>query len=163
MSRATSRKRFLLLFLVLGWPAASPASDEEATRRSLKGIPAFRVVVEQFGSNVQTRSALKVETLQADVERQLARAAIPVSKSAEAVLYANVTVVCGVDCAFNVTVEVQQRVRLERHSRDDSFLAPTWSTRGAGLIARRSSLIRQSLHDQVDQFIAAYRAANRSK
>ena len=160
MSRATSRKRFLLLFLVLGWPAASPASDEEATRRSLKGITAFRVVVEQFGSNVQTRSALKVETLQADVERQLARAAIPVSTSAEAVLYANVTVVCGVDCAFNVTVEVQQRVRLERRSREDSFLAPTWSTRGAGLIARRSSLIRQSLHDQVDQFVAAYRAAN---
>ena len=164
MSYATpSEKRYLIAVLAFGWPAVSTASDGEATRRSLKGIPAFRVVVEQVGSNVQKRSALKVENLQADVEQQLARADIPVSKSADAVLYANVTVVCGEDCAFNVTVEVQQRVRLERRTKVGPLLAPTWSTRGTGLVARRSSVIRESLREQVDQFVAAYRAANPSK
>ena len=156
-------KRCLIAVLAFGWPAVSTASDEEATRRSLKGIPAFRVVVEQVGSNVQKRSALKVENLQADVERQLERAGIPVSKSADAVLYANVAVVCGEDCAFNVQVEVQQRVRLERRSKVGPLLAPTWSTRGTGLVARRSSVIRESLREQVDQFVAAYRATNSSK
>jgi len=164
MSCATpAAKRCLLAILAVGWAAASPASDEEATRRSLKGIPAFRVVVEQFGSNVQKRNALKVENLQADVESQLGQAGIPVSKSAEAVLYANVAVVCGDDCAFNVTVEVQQRVRLERRSSAGPLLAPTWSTRGTGLVARRSSVIRRSLREQVDQFVTAYRAANPPK
>ena len=129
----------------------------------MKGIPEFRVVVEQVGSNVQKTNALSTETLQADVERQLARAGIPVSKSADAVLYTNVAVVCGTDCAFTVTVEVQQRVRLQRRSPAAPFLAATWSTSGTGLVARRTSVIRQSLREQVDQFIKAYRRANPSK
>jgi NADH/NAD ratio-sensing transcriptional regulator Rex len=163
MSYATPLKRCLLAILAVGWPGSALASDEEAARRSLTGIPMFRVVVEQVGSNVQKRTALKVETLQADVERRLADAGIPVSESADAILYANVAVVCGVDCAFTVTVEVQQRVRLERKSPARSFLAPTWSTSGTGLVARRSNVIRQSLRDQVDQFVGAYRAANPTK
>jgi hypothetical protein len=149
-----------LLAVVSAVPAS--ASDEESARASLKGIPAFRVVVEQFGSKVEKRDALKSDDLQAEVERQLVRAGVPVSKSAAAVLYANVAVVCGEDCAYTVTLEVQQRVRLERE-RSTSLLAPTWSTRGTGLVARRSRRIRQNLRDQVDQFVAAYRAVNPSK
>ena len=158
----TRHLRLLLIpaaFLAAASAVASPANEEEEARASLKGIPAFRVVVEQFGSNVEKRDALTTEELQAEVERQLVRAGIPVSKSAVAVLYANVAVVCGDDCAFTVTVEVQQRVRLERQ-RSTSLLAPTWSTRGTGLVARRSRRIRQNLRDQVDQFVTAYRAAN---
>ena len=59
-------------------------------------------------------------------------------------------------------MQVQQRVRLERE-RSVSLLAPTWSTRGTGLVARRSRRIRQNLRDQVDQFVAAYRAVNASQ
>lgn len=110
-----------LLAVVSAVPAS--ASDEESARASLKGIPAFRVVVEQFGSKVEKRDALKSDDLQAEVERQLVRAGVPVSKSAAAVLYANVAVVCGEDCAYTVTLEVQQRVRLERE-RSTSLPGP---------------------------------------
>lgn len=141
---------------------ASPASEKESARPSLKGIPAFRVVVDLVGSKADKGDALKPPDLQADVERQLAQAGIRVSKDADATLYANVAVVCGhVEwCAFNVALEVQQRVRLERRQRAGTLIAPTWSTGITGLVARQTHQIRQSLRDQVDQFTAAYRAAN---
>jgi hypothetical protein len=138
----------------------SPAREKESARPSLKGVPAFRVVVDLVGSNVE--QALKRENLQADVERQLAQAGIRVSKDADATLYANVAVVCGrVEwCAFNVTLEVQQRVRLERRLRAGTLIAPTWSTGITGLVGRRTPFVRRNLRDQVTQFVTAYRAAN---
>jgi hypothetical protein len=138
-----------------------PASEKESARPSLKGVPAFRVVVDLVGSKADRGDTLNLQDLQADVERQLAQAGIRVSKDADATLYANVAVVCGrVEwCAFNVALEVQQRVRLERRPHAGTLIAPTWSTGITGLVARQTRLIRQNLHDQVDQFIAAYRAA----
>ena len=59
-----------------------------------------------------------------------------------------------------MALEVQQQVRLERQLKDGTLMAPTWSTGITGLVARHTRLIRQNLGDQVDQFIAAYRAAN---
>jgi len=77
-------------------------------------------------------------------------------------LYANLAVVCDrQNCAFNVALEVQQEVRLERRPRAGTLIAPTWSTGVTGLVGRRPGLIRQNLRDQVDQFVAAYRSANK--
>lgn len=145
---------------------ASPASDKkESTPPSLKGIPAFRVVVDLVGSKADRGDTLKPQDLQADVEGQLAQAGIRVSKDADATLYANVAVVCGrVEwCAFNVALEVQQRVWLERRPRGGTLVAPTWSTGITGLVARRTHVIRQNLRDQVDQFIEAYHVSNPPK
>ena len=140
----------------------SPASDKESARPSLKGVPAFRVVVDLVGSKADRGDTLRLQDLQADVERQVAQAGIRVAKDADATLYANLAVVCGrVEwCAFNVALEVQQRVRLERRPHAGTLIGPTWSTGITGLVARHTRLIRQNLRDQVDQFVAAYRAAN---
>jgi hypothetical protein len=119
------------------------------------------VLVEKLGSAVEKEAMLKREDLQADVEARLAQAGIRVSKDAAALLYANVAVVChGPSCAFNIVLEVQQKVRLEARPRAGNLIAPTWRATVTGLVGREPGLIRQNLRDQVDQFVAAYRAAN---
>jgi hypothetical protein len=143
---------------------SAPAADSEASRTSLTGLTAFRVLVEKLGSAVEKEAMLKREDLQADVEARLAQAGIRVSKDAAALLYANITVVChGPSCAFNIVLEVQQKVRLEHRPRASSLTAPTWRTGVTGLVGRQPDLIRQNLRDQVHQFVAAYRAANPEK
>ena len=155
-----------------GWPLAfalcgaqaATAADSEAARPSLKGLTAFRVLVEQLGPKVEREGVLSRDVLQADVESRLAAAGIAVTKDAPALLYANVAVVCDrQSCAFNVALEVQQRVRLDLRPHAGTLIAPTWSTGVTGLVGRRPGLIRQNLRDQVDQFVAAYRAANPAK
>ena len=164
MSRACRLRWSFLAALALAWPQPPAASDSESARPSLKGIAAFRVVVEQLGTKVEKQTALRRDDLQADVEARLAKAGIPVSKDAQALLYANVAVVCDrINCAFNIALEVQQRVRLELRPRAGTLIAPTWSTGVTGLVARRTDLIRQNLRDQVDQFVTAYRSANPAK
>jgi hypothetical protein len=164
MSRACLLRWSFLPVLALAWPQPSPAVDTESARPSLKGIAAFRVVVEQLGTKVEKQTTLRREDLQADVEARLAKAGIPVSKDAQALLYANVAVVCDrLNCAFNIALEVQQRVRLELRPRAGTLIAPTWSTGVTGLVGRRTELIRQNLRDQVDQFVTAYRSANPPK
>ena len=158
--RALSGTPWAAALLLISAQAAT-AADSEAARPSLKGLTAFRVLVEQLGPKVEREGVLSREVLQADVESRLAAAGIPVNKDAPALLYANVAVVCDRrNCAFNAALEVQQRVRLELRPQAGSLIAPTWSTGVTGLVARRPGLIRQNLREQVDQFIAAYRAAN---
>jgi hypothetical protein len=164
MSAAYLRPWSLLPVLALSSGQAAAVADAEATRASLGGLTVFRVVVEQLGSQVEKDGTPRRKDLQADVEARLAQAGIRVSKDAAAVLYVNVAVVChGPSCAFNVALEVQQRVRLEQRPRAGTLIAPTWRTGITGLSGRQPDLIRQNLHDQVDQFVAAYRAANPAK
>ena len=161
--RGSSRMLWAAALLLSGAQAAI-AADSEAARPSLRGLTAFRVLVEQLGPKVEREGVLSREVLQADVESRLAAAGIAVTKDAPALLYANVAVVCDrQNCAFNAALEVQQRVRLEHRPQAGSLIAPTWSTGVTGLVARRPGLIRQNLREQVDQFIAAYRAANPAK
>jgi hypothetical protein len=143
------------------WPHVLQAGDTESARPSLKGIPAFRVLVEKLGAKVEKEGVLNRDVLQADVEARLAEAGIKVARDAPALLYASVAVVCDrQNCAFNVALEVQLRVRLEQRPRAGTFIAPTWRTGITGLIGRQPELIRRNVRDQVDQFVAAYREAN---
>jgi hypothetical protein len=154
----------LVAALALGCAQSAPAAEPEAARRTLKGLTAFRVVVEKLGSTVENEGALQREALEADVEARLAQAGIPVSEDAPALLYASLAVVChGSSCAFNIALEVQQRVRLAARPRAGTLVAPTWRTGLTGLVGRQPELIRQRLRDQVDQLVAAYRAANPAK
>lgn len=166
MRPATPRRRppwWLPAVLALAWPQPTPAGESESAR-SLKGLSAFRVVVEQLGSKVDKDAALRREDLQADVEARLAKTGVRVSKDAAAILYANVAVVCNRgSCAFHIVLEVQQRVRLAVRPDAGTLIASTWTTGVTGLAARRSDLIRENLRDQVDQFVTAYRSANPAK
>ena len=154
----------LAALLAVCAPGRLHAADSESARPSLKGLTAFRVLVEQLGPKIEKEGVLSRDVLQADVESRLAAAGIAVTKDAPALLYANVAVVCDrQNCGFNVALEVQQRVRLELRPQAEGLMAPTWSTGVTGLVARRPGLIRQNLRDQVDQFVTAYRAANPAK
>lgn len=76
------------------------AAEALTARPSLKGIPAFRVVVEQLGPKVEKTAGLRREDLQAHVESRLANAGIAVSGDAAALLYLNVAVACNaITCA----------------------------------------------------------------
>ena len=152
------------LALALCWAQVATAADSESARPSLKGLTAFRVLVEHLGPKIEKDGILSRDVLQADVESRLAAAGIAVTRDAPALLYANVAVVCDrQSCAFNVALEVQQGVRLELRPQAGTVIAPTWRTGVTGLVGRRPGLIRQNLRDQVDQFVAAYRAANPAK
>jgi len=153
-----------LLAVALCGPHALQAGDTDSARSSLQGIPAFRVLVEKLGAKIEKEGILNRDVLQADVEARLAGAGIKVTKDATALLYANLAVVCDrQSCAFNIAIEVQQAVLLERRPRASTLVAPTWRTAVTGLVGRRPGLIRQNLRDQVDQFVAAYRFANPQK
>ena len=162
MARTCRGRWTLLLALALGAAQTAAAADSESARPSLKGISAFRVLVEKLGAKVEKEGVLNRDVLQADVEARLAEDGIKVAKDAPALLYANLAVVCDrQNCAFNIALEVQQEVRLERRQRAGTLIVPTWSTGVTGLVGRRPGLIRQNLRDQVDQFVAAYRSANK--
>jgi len=146
-------------------PAPDPlqAADTRAAR-PLKGLTAVRVVVEKLGSSVERDARLTREDLESDVKARLAQAKIPVSKDAAALLYANLAVVCHASsCAFNIALELQERVRPERRRGAGSLIAPVWRTGLTGLVGREPERIRQGLRDQVDQFVSAYRVANPEK
>ena len=130
-------------------------------RPSLTGITAFRVVVEQLGPKVKTTAGLRREDLQAHVESRLAHAGVAVSGDAAALLYLNVAVACnGITCAYNVALEVQQKVRLEQRPEAGTLLAATWSTGTTGITGRRAQGIRERVREQVDRFVEAYRTVN---
>ena len=96
--------------LVLCVPRPVAAGDALTARPSLKGIGAFRVIVEQLGPKVEKTAGLRREDLQADVESRLAHAGVAMSGDAPALLDLNVAVVCnGITCAYNVALEVQQK------------------------------------------------------
>lgn len=151
----------LVAALVLCGPRPARAADALTARPSLKGVTAFRVVVEQLGPKAEKTAGLRREDLQAQVESRLAHAGVAVSGNAPALLYLNVAIVCdGITCAYNVALEVQQKVRLEQRPEGGTLLASTWSTGTTGITGRRAQGIRERVREQVDQFLEAYRTVN---
>ena len=154
-------RTFGLLCLLLH--TEGQAGDSSLSLSSLKGLAAFKVVVEQLGPKIEGKGLTR-QQLQTDVELRLRQAGVTVSSDAPALLYANIAVVCNelvsAYCAYNINLEVQQTVRLAVSPESGTLLAATWSTGTTGLLGRRVQLIRDGLKDQVDQFLNAYLAAN---
>ena len=145
------------------WPLPA-AADTTSGRPSLSGLTRFRVVVERLGPNVEKMAGLRQEDLRADVEAQLAGAGIGIAPDADALLYLNLAVACNeLVCAFNVALEVQQKVQLERRPGVGTLLAPTWSTGTTGLSSRRPDLFRARVREELARFVEAYRAVNPKK
>ena len=152
---------WLLAIFAGSWPWPVAAADTASGRPSLGGLTRFRVVVERLGPRVEKLAGLRQEDLRTDVEAQLAAAGIGVAPDADALLYLNLSVACNeLVCAFNVALEVQQKVRLERRPDVGTLLAPTWSTGTTGLSARRPDLLRERVREELARFIEAHRAAN---
>ena len=151
-----------VLGLLTGASPLHVAADGNASgRASLKGLTTVRVVVERLGPNAERATGLRQEDLQADVEAQLAAAGIAVSKDAGALLYLNVAVACNeLVCAFNVALELQQKVRLEQRPDAGTLLAPTWSTGTTGLSGRRPDQWRARVRVELSRFIEAHRSVN---
>jgi hypothetical protein len=150
-----------LLALLAAAPPPAAASPADA---SLQGIPAFRVVVERLRPEIEQNLRVRRDDLQAMVEAQLGRAAIPVTRDADAILYVNVAVACSrLECAFNVAVDVQQKVRLEGRPGTAPLLAATWTAGVTAITERRPGVVRARVRDQVDRLINAYREQNRRK
>ena len=146
---------------VLAFAVAEAAPRPDSAASSLEGVPAFRVVVERLGPEAE-RAGARRETIQADVETALARAGVPSSATADAILYVNVAVACDETsaCAFNVAVEAQQKVRLAARPQGPALVAATWSSGVTGIAGRRPGALRRSVREQFAKFAAAWREAN---
>jgi len=142
--------------------AISSASDTEYTRRTLKGIKAVGVIVEELRKEVP--SGLTKRQLQTDVELRLRKAGITViSSNQEAAPYLYVRVNSiqlpnSIQYVYAVGVELNQTVKLARDMTKTS-VATTWDKGGTGCTSRPGG-IRDGVADYVDQFITAYLSVN---
>jgi len=176
----------VLAFLITGGSVVAKASDSESSRKSLRGIAAIEVVVENPSKDALDLG-LTEEKLQTDVELRLRKAQIKVGRpalpqtfpgidwletyvNAIATLYVRVSVMKHGDADFTpgcirlpvhaivIEVELYQPVQLLRDSNVKP-LASTWSTTFWGFMSSERS-IRESVADQVDEFINAYLSVN---
>jgi hypothetical protein len=157
------------LLAVLGFlmiqPMQAGASDSQVDRVTLTGLTALSVVVEDFPA-VAERNGLVTAALQADIERRLREAGIPLTPDADAYLYIHATVADpGGASALPYFIEVglMQEVTLPRGVKARTpFQYQTWSLSRLGIAA--PSVLRSAVLDRVNefigQFIAAYKTVN---
>ncbi len=155
-------------------PGPTSAVDDEwerLTRATLKGLQGVHVLVEKMHPEA-ARAGLAKATLQTDVEVKLRQAGIRVLSKTETLaapgnpfLYLQVgTLVGGAASEFyvySIRLSLTQLVVLDRNAA--VITAPTWSAaQRIGTIgsARLSTIVREHVRDQVDQFINAWLSVN---
>ena len=145
---------------------AAAASDSQPERASLAGLSALSVVVEDLPS-IATNNGLTTAALQADTERRLRLAGIPITSDSDAYLYVHVTVAdpgSSSPLPYYVDVALIQEITIPRggiQSRTP-LQCPTWSVNRLGMAS--GDRLRPNVSDRVgefvDQFIRAYRSVN---
>ena len=164
----TCLSRLAMVLLVAA--SAATASDNENDRRSLKGLKALNVAVEDLKPEVE-QGGLNKTSIQSDVELKLRQAGIAVLTKAEMratpgapYLYINVSTHSGSLYSVSITVELCQAVRLDR---DPSLWLPdatTWSVMGVGVVGQdKLPELRDGIKHYIDQFISAYLSVNPRK
>ncbi len=154
--------------------------DTNEKRETLRGLTGLAVLVEEVSRDLE-RAGLSRSQLQTDAELRLRKAGIRVLTPEEALataggpfLYINVSggrvrsedgfLFHGSLLGYGVCIRVSlhQEVRLARDPAVTAYDAETWSSDGILQMVDVSSLrlIRESVADQVDQFINAYLAVN---
>jgi hypothetical protein len=164
MSRQSGTFRLtVVLALVFGSGGSLFASDDEGDRRTLRGIKAVRVVVEDISDNANN-DGLTVDQIRTDVELRFRRNGVAIAESGLFLIpyvYVNAHLLRGPSglYVFNCEVELNQPVVLESGS---SRLAPTWSMSVLGSVGKEKmpQTIRDTVGDLVDRFINAYLGAN---
>ncbi|MGI8958997.1 MAG: hypothetical protein ACR2IV_04375 [Bryobacteraceae bacterium] len=145
-------------------PVVARASDTEFNRRTLKGIKAVGVIVEELK---EVPNGLTKEQLQSDVELKLREAGItviPLSQSNQAAapyLYVRVNSIqlpSSGQYVYAIGIELNQVVRIARDMKITS-VATTWDKGGTGCTSRPGS-IRDGVADYVDKFLTAYFSVN---
>jgi len=167
-------KTVLAALALLSATVVSPLvgqGDDEDTRKTLAGLDGVQVWVGSTPDGAQ-RDGLDTVQLRTDVELKLRQAGIPVLSEQQSLskvgapglaLRLDVFRNPGIPLyAFRVKVEVQQVVRL---ARNPTLIvrAATWSSTGdIGTVGQTTlgSYVRETVRDQMDQFINAYLAAN---
>jgi hypothetical protein len=142
------------------------ANDSEISRRSLQGISAVSVDVEDLSDGAKALG-LSEEAIRTDVELKLRLAGIRVVAVEEDVkvpgmptLYVNPQVLSNAK-ALSITVELQQNVLLERNGQR-AVNVTTWEVGGVGMNPTAQS-IRDNIKDFVDQFLNAWLSVNPKK
>ncbi len=142
-------------------PRPSAADGRASARASLEGLAEVRLVVERIPADVERRTRLRHEEVSSDVAAGLARSGLVVSRDAAAIFYVNVAVACdAATCAYTISLEVQQPVRLLRRPQAGTLVAATWSAGTTGVAGQRASVIRRRVREQVARFVAEWREAN---
>lgn len=163
-----SKAGFNFVLAVLSFASVLAAADER-DRESLRDLDGVRVVVEDLSPAVEAKGLTK-DLLRKAVESKLEQAGIRVMNAGEfpvgdPFLDVRITVTkeSGRLIGCNVEVKFVQIVFLRRNPAFTFNRAETWKATGHMEIVPSAQLaekIRQDLSDQVDQFIAAYRAVN---
>lgn len=153
--------------LVFSAPIAH-ADDNEASRRSLRGLNGIEVFVGTLPSEVE-QNGLTKSAIQTDVELKLRQAGIPVldPKVGSPWLDVNVNVLSDSNSAiwtWTIRVELHQDAILTRDSSIFAKDAVTWGLGMFGQIGKQNlRSLRDNIKDKVDQFINAYLAVNPKK
>lgn len=166
------------LFVLIGflccslWSVAAYAMDSEVTRRNLKDIGGFYLLVEALQPNFSELAAgqgITREKVTMEVEHSLQKAGIKVlpqdqwlKTRGRPAIYINVNTHREKDMvAYNISVEVRQIVLTDSNQPVKTYVR-TWGTTMTGLTkADKLDVIRQNTLRLVDSFVEAYRAANK--
>lgn len=163
----------LAAFLLCALPVAR-AADSEIDRATLKGLTGVFVLVEDLKPPVE-EAGLKADDIKADVEQKLRSAGIPMFDRTQVsvtpgmpTLYISVVVASNNTTSdlwpFNIDVDLEQRVTLERNSEIYVPTAVTWHVGGIGGVAKRDvPSIRDRVKESIDRFVTAYLAVNPKK
>ena len=134
----------------------------------LKGIGAVHVVVEELNPEAEGLGLRKAD-IQQDTELGLSTAGIRIETREQrlarnsGVLYVKVGSHCDDTCGFSIEVLYRETVLARRDPANILItFATTWKAAGTNGTVGESNLhqVRDSVKNQVDQFINAYLAAN---
>jgi len=157
-------KHFLFAIAVLLMCAASAAAQMSIGKESLKGLPAVRVIVEDFDSQM-VDFGLNKSQLQQDVELRLRKAGIKVVPQDNEfapfidVAIAGAKVPRTNAAVYAVNVDLFQPVTLQRDPAM-KLNAQTWSATLAVGYTISVSTVRNTLADAIDAFINDYLSQN---
>jgi hypothetical protein len=150
----------LILHSALTW-----ASDSQAERVTLTGLPAISIVVEGL-PGVAEKSGLTETALEQSIQARLRQAGITVTSDADAYLYLQLTVAAPTVAAplgYALTLSLMQEVTLPRGVRSRTPIqCPTWWLNTVGLASADglNKAVRARTDEFVGAFIKAYQEVN---
>ena len=154
----TSALPFLSALLVCG---RLFADDTEAERKTLRGIKAVRVVIEDLSAD-EVKDGLAAGQIRTDVELRLRKAGVVVQTSSPFILYIYPHLMVRETglYIFHLEVAIMQDAVITANGEDS--LLTTWSASVLGTVGRvnMSRRVREDIGDLVDQFLNAYLSVN---
>lgn len=163
-------RAFLVTVLSCSWLISGSVSAQNHQKETLRGLKGVHVLIETIARDAQ-RDGLTRSSLQTDVELKLRTAGIRVVTSEERFeepgwpsLYVNVNALAsstGNSYAYSIRVGLDQEVSLWRKPTIRAT-ATTWISASVGIVGvnRMRAAVRESVSDQVDEFLNNYLAVN---